>query len=116
METGRGGIVPFTLAYFPGKRISEAGGVGLAKQFKVEAAPAGLAWESALSNDKSLALHSQDKKHPSKTGTFLAACVFYATIYGKSPEGLPGRIGGLTDEKARPLQSLAWKVVRAGAK
>lgn len=40
-------------------------------------------------------------------------CVFYATIYGKSPEGLPGNIGKLTDKEARPLQAIAWKTVQA---
>lgn len=88
----------------------------LAKQMKAQTAPVGLAWESALASDKTLIMHSQDKKHPNKTGTYLAACVFYATIYGKSPEGLPGQIGGLTDDEARPLQAIAWKVVQAEAK
>lgn len=35
------------------------------------------------------ALFFTDGSHPSKAGTYLAACVFYATFYGKSPEGLP---------------------------
>jgi hypothetical protein len=38
--------------------------------------------------------------------------VFYATVYGQSPEGLPGRIGGLTDAEALPLQAMAWKTVQ----
>jgi hypothetical protein len=50
------------------------------------------------------------------TGSYLAACVFYATIYGESPEGLPGKIGRLTDEKARPLQAIAGMIVSAAEK
>ena len=46
-------------------------------------------------------------------GSHLAACVIYATIYGRNPVGLPGGIGKLTDEEARPLQAIAWKVVQA---
>ena len=42
--------------------------------------------------------------------------MFYATIYGKSPEGLPGKIGGLTDAEARPLQRIAWQTVQATEK
>jgi hypothetical protein len=84
----------------------------LAKELKAQVARVGPAWEAALANDKTLALHAPDKKHPTKAGTYLAACVFYATIYGQSPEGLPGRIGGLTDDQARPLQAIAWKVVQ----
>jgi hypothetical protein len=33
-------------------------------------------------------------------------------LYGKNPEGLPGRIGGLSNEKVRPLQAMARKTVR----
>jgi hypothetical protein len=68
------------------------------------------------SKDNSLVLHAKDKRHPSKAGTYLAACVFYATIYEKSPEGLPGEPGGLTDEEARPLQAIAWETVQSLAK
>ena len=66
----------------------------------------------ALMADQRLVLHDPDRKHPNATGTYLAACVFYATIYGESPEGLPGRIAKLTDAKARQLQAIAWKPVQ----
>jgi len=88
----------------------------LAAELKSQIAPVGNAWEAALNADKKLVLHTGDKKHPTATGTYLAACVFYATIYGKSPEGLPGSIGKLTDEEARPLQVIAWKTVQAKTK
>jgi hypothetical protein len=57
-------------------------------------------------------LYENDQVHPNATGMYLSACVFYATIYGKSPEGMPGRIGGLSDAEARPLQAVAWKIVQ----
>jgi hypothetical protein len=50
-------------------------------------------------SDKKLVLRQKDKKHPTIAGIYLAACVFYATIYGKSPEGLPGGIDNMTDEE-----------------
>ena len=84
----------------------------LSKELKAEIAPVGNAWQAALKADMKLVLHTNDKKHPNATGTYLAACVFYATIYGKSPEGLPGSIGKLTEEEARPLQVIAWKSVQ----
>ena len=84
----------------------------LAKDLRAEIAPVGMAWEKALKADKKLALHRADKKHPTPAGTYLAACVFYATIYGKNPAGLPGKPGKLTDEEARPLQTIAWKVAK----
>ena len=97
------------------KSISEAY-LGLSKEINAEVVPVGLAWERAILADKDRTLHQKDKRHPSSTGSYLAACVFYATIYGKSPDGLPGRIGKLTDEEARPLQGIAWKIVTDGEK
>jgi len=88
----------------------------LAAELKSQVAPVGKAWEAALQADKKLVLHSEDKKHPTARGTYLAACVFFATIYGKSPEGLPGAIAKLTDDEARPLQAVAWKAVQATGK
>jgi len=85
---------------------------GIAKELKAEVAPVGIAWESARRDDAELALHNRDKSHPTKTGTYLAACVFFAAIYHKSPEGLPGKIGGISDAQARKLQSVAWKTVQ----
>jgi hypothetical protein len=84
----------------------------LGKELKAGVVPVGMAWEKALKNDPKLTLHSADKSHPSKAGTYLAACVFYGVLYGKSPEGLPGAIGGLSDEEARKLQVIAWKTVQ----
>jgi hypothetical protein len=88
----------------------------LSKESKAEIALVGNAWDAAIKADGKLVLHETDKKHPNRTGTYLAACVFYATIYGKSPEGLPGSIGKLTDEEACPLQAIAWKAVQATGK
>jgi hypothetical protein len=88
----------------------------LAAECKSQIAPVGLAWEAALKVNKDLVLHEKDKNHPNKAGSYLTACVFYATLYGKSPEGLPGKIGGLTDEQARPLQVIAWKTVQMTGK
>jgi hypothetical protein len=87
--------------------------LNLAKEIHADVAPAGLAWQAALQADKTLTLHLDDKKHPQPAGTYLAACVFYATIYHQSPEGLPGSPAKLTDDQARPLQVLAWKIVQA---
>lgn len=84
----------------------------LGQELKAGVAPVGMAWEKALAADKQRVLHQADKSHPSKAGTYLAACVFYASIFGKSPEGLPGKIGGLSDHEARKLQAIAWQVVQ----
>ena len=85
---------------------------GLSKQLNARLAPVGDAWQIALRSDPKLVLHDADHKHPNATGTYLAACVFYATLYGQCPEGLPGQIGGLTNAEAQRLQAIAWKAVQ----
>jgi len=51
-------------------------------------APAGLAFATALRERPGLVLNSADG-HPTPAGTYLAACVLYGTIYGRSPVGNP---------------------------
>jgi hypothetical protein len=55
-------------------------------------------------------IYRKDVKHPSQAGTYLAACVFYAALYNKSPEGL-AFIADLPPKQAAKLQVLAWQVV-----
>lgn len=55
-------------------------------------------------------LYSDDGSHPSPLGTYLAACVIYATITGESPEGLTPLPGVPAQDAAWP-QALAWAVV-----
>jgi hypothetical protein len=86
--------------------------LSIAKELGAEVAPVGMAWKKALTADPKRRLHAKDKSHPNRTGTYLTACVFYGTIYGKSPVGLPGKIGGLSDAAARPLQEIAWETVQ----
>ncbi|MGK0185602.1 MAG: hypothetical protein ACI9R3_001380 [Verrucomicrobiales bacterium] len=59
----------------------------------VQVAPVGSAWENAggmhaAGADGFADLHSGDEAHGNDNGYYLAAAVFYATIYGQSPEGL----------------------------
>ena len=49
-------------------------------------APAGLAFANAMAKKPDLLLYSQDG-HPTHSGTYLAACVLYKTIFGMSPVG-----------------------------
>ena len=54
-------------------------------------------------------LYHSDGKHPSLAGTYLAASVFFATLYNKSPVGgaLPVD-SDMTPETAEKLQIIAW--------
>jgi hypothetical protein len=51
-------------------------------------------------------LWQTDGSHPTQAGTYLAACVFYASVFRQSPAGLSFH-GGVSDEQARSLQDEA---------
>jgi len=94
---------------------------GIAKELGATVAPVGIAWRQALAADPKLVLHNPDKSHPNAQGSYLAACVFYATLLGKSPEGLPSEVkdNGQTllridPAVARELQGVAAKAMQGG--
>lgn len=73
--------------------------------------PVGLAFRRSLEERPALVLHFKDHMHPSLAGTYLAACTFYAALYGKSPEGNP-YTADLDADSAHFLQGVAWRTVR----
>ncbi|HWI71280.1 MAG TPA: hypothetical protein VNT55_04960, partial [Baekduia sp.] len=82
----------------------------LATSLGVPVAPVGVAWAQALQDTALPSLFDPDGNHPSVAGTYLAACVFYATIFGRSPEGLVFS-GGLPGGTAARLQATAARAV-----
>lgn len=48
-------------------------------------APVGAAWKQMRDSFSSVDLYVPDESHPSVSGTYLAACVFYASIFHKNP-------------------------------
>jgi hypothetical protein len=74
--------------------------------------PVGLAFEHVLKVRPDLVLHHNDNMHPSMAGTYLAASVFYAALYGKSPVG-NNYTAGLSRELAEFLQQAAWDSTQA---
>ncbi len=62
------------------KRGLNGGYFDLVKQLGAGVAPVGVAWKKALAADLPLVFHRPDKSHPNPTGTYLAACVIYATM------------------------------------
>jgi hypothetical protein len=90
-----------------------AGYRGIASELKVQVVPAGEAWASALGRDPGAELWQPDGSHPAEQGTYLAACVFYAALFGESPEGLAYH-GNLSQESAQQLQTVAADTVLKG--
>jgi hypothetical protein len=91
----------------------------LARTLGATVAPVGIAWQKALKANPALKLHKRDKSHPALLGSYLAACVFYATFFRTSPVGLTGTIVdgsneilNLREKNARFLQSMAWETIQ----
>jgi hypothetical protein len=51
-------------------------------------APCGEAWRNVIASNPTYDLFQPDESHPSLYGSYLNACVFYATVFRKSPVGL----------------------------
>jgi hypothetical protein len=75
--------------------------------------PVGLAWQRYRSQHEQPALYDRDQSHPTLAGSYLAACVFLATVLKKSPVGIPFESSGLTVKHVKALQSAAWKQVNS---
>jgi len=93
----------------------QAGYLKIAKERNLLVAPVGMAWQTALAQRPNLQLWESDGSHPSLAGSYLAACVFYAVVYNKSPEGLK-YTAGLSPDVAQLLQSVATTTVLSNSK
>jgi hypothetical protein len=99
-----------------------------------QVAPAGEAWAEVRRARPEFDLFISDGSHPNPAGSYLNACVIYATLTGRSPVGAPREIMGtpwsiegpvassqptilvsLSAADAEFLQRIAWKVVQANA-
>jgi hypothetical protein len=85
----------------------------LSRELKIPVAPVGNAFARALAERPSLPMLGKDKEHETIHGTYLAACVIYATIYGESPAGFTYCPPGVATEEAGFLQRIAWGTVQA---
>lgn len=78
-------------------------------------APVGTAWLLALGMEPSLDLWEDDQSHPTLTGTFLAACVFYSLLTGEGAQGAGYLPDGVDPGQADVIMQAAWAAVSAGA-
>ena len=72
--------------------------------------PAGEAFYRFNSSYPEIDLYTKDLRHPSKEGTYLAAAVVFASLYGKATAGNPG-IMNLDPEVAHKIQMSVDKTV-----
>jgi hypothetical protein len=90
------------------------GYLAIAADQRAAIAPVGDAWSTLVNGSNRIALWQEDGSHPTEAGTYLAACVFYATIFRESPVGL-GYHAKLSVETAASIQSVAAATVLADA-
>jgi hypothetical protein len=94
----------------------------IAEEIGARVVPVGLAWQAAikrraLQKDKTHELYDKDGSHPSQAGSYLAACVFVATLLDQSPVGLivPDALQMQIDEmRAGLLQGATRDALSAG--
>ncbi|MGE3804538.1 MAG: SGNH/GDSL hydrolase family protein [Gemmataceae bacterium] len=86
----------------------------LAQETGARLVPVGPVWMQA--GFAKVMFYRADESHPSPLGTYIAACVFYAVMRDKDPQGLPFE-GIVTEapyserpaEEIRRYQEMAWK-------
>jgi hypothetical protein len=72
-------------------------------------APVGIAWQRFLRKNDRPVLRDRDQSHPTVAGSYLAACVFLAALFGESPVGVGDDVPGLSVGDRAALQAAAWQ-------
>jgi hypothetical protein len=84
----------------------------LSSRLHASLSPVGIAWAEAAARRPGINLWAGDGRHPTRAGSYLAACVFYALLSHRDPVGNPYR-AGLAASDAGSLQDIArWSVRR----
>ncbi|MFC1493601.1 hypothetical protein ACFL6O_06520 [candidate division KSB1 bacterium] len=91
----------------------------VAEEIGAIVAPVGIGWHRSIADNPEIDLYDTDRNHPSRAGSYFAACIFYSVLYNKSPEGLPTRItysgsvlADIPADHAAALQRTAWETVQ----
>jgi len=84
--------------------------IATAAQIDAPVAPIGLAWEAAQDTYPEIGLWGSDRIHATEAGTYLMACVLFATLWGQSPLGLAYN-AGLEQTDAQAIQRIATQAV-----
>ena len=88
----------------------------IGKELGAIVVPVGTAWQRFLSRHDQPVLFDKDGSHPSLAGSYLAACVFYTTLFGDSPVEINIDVLGLDGKARAMIQKAAWQSNKAGTK
>jgi hypothetical protein len=83
----------------------------IAQELGATVVPVGVAWQALLRRWDCPTLYDRDGSHPTLAGTYLAACVFFATLFGQDPLGIQAHVPGGDDAERVQLQQSAWRAV-----
>ena len=84
----------------------------IGKELGASVVPVGTAWEKLVAKHDQPVLHAEDGSHPTVAGSYLAACTFYATLFGGDPTKFETDVGNLSDEERKLLQRIAKTVCK----
>lgn len=82
-----------------------------AQDFTASVSPVGVAWKNVRTQYPSIELYNPDESHPSIYGTYLAACVFYSSIFHKPATGASFITTGISTTDATNLQTIASNTI-----
>jgi hypothetical protein len=88
------------------KRITAAY-TTIAKELGATLIPAGVAWQMFRKQHAAPELYDKDGSHPTPAGSFLAACVAFQALLGRSPAGLKVEVAGLSAPEVALLERSA---------
>lgn len=71
--------------------------------------PVGPAWQQLLRSNPQITLYDADRSHPSLAGSYLSACVFFASLFGKKPAGIDHETAHLSEADAQSIIDVAWR-------
>ncbi len=73
--------------------------------------PCGLAWQY-FQEETVINLYEDDLKHPNVLGSYLNACIFYAALLKKTPEGIAYNPANINPNELHLIQQTAYLTVR----
>lgn len=82
-----------------------------AQDFTATVSPVGVAWKNVRTQFPSIELYNPDESHPSIYGTYLAACVFYTSMFHKPATSASFITSGISTTDATNLQTIASNTV-----
>ena len=82
----------------------------IAREIGAGIVPVGMAWHAVRIADPDIALYDVDGSHPTPTGSYLAACVFAASLFGvRVASGEVARRLRIDASVAERLHDVAWR-------